>query len=335
MGASMPDIFISYRREDTSGYAGRLYDQVSAHFGTDHVFMDVAAIEPGSDFVDMIDKKVGTCDALIALIGKDWLAIRDDQNRVRLGSQGDFVSVEVAAALKRNVEVIPVLVGGAKMPLPRELPESLQLLSRRQALEISDVHFTRDVADLIGALERPAGTPTGRSRKWIKPALVISIFAVAIAIGIWTRQNSPHPRGPAEAHMAAPDSTAQANAVPSANSTKGGDNANISGNWKAVVQKENVKYEIYFTFEVVGDKLFGKAIYPTGEAGILNGTISQGRISFTTKHVPNFGEDEATITVAGKVSGDEIEVFEQDKGGYSKGVAHRVAQTSQARVLTR
>src|ERR1700680_183554 len=184
----MPDIFISYRREDTSGYAGRLYDQVSAHFGRDHVFMDVADLEPGSDFVETIEKKVGTCDALIALIGKNWLTIKDEQNQVRLSRPGDFVNVEIAAALKRNVEVIPVLVGGAKMPLERELPESLLLLSRRQALEISDVHFTRDVGDLIEALKKPAGS------KWIKPELVISISTICVlaGIGIWTWQKSPH-----------------------------------------------------------------------------------------------------------------------------------------------
>ncbi len=323
----MADIFISYRREDTSGYAGRLYDQVSAHFGRDHVFMDVAALEPGSDFVDTIEKKVGTCDALIALIGKEWLTVKDEQNQVRLGRPGDFVSVEIAAALKRNVEVIPVLVGGAKMPLQRELPESLQLLSRRQALEISDVHFTRDVGDLIEALKKPAGTATARSPKSIKPVLAASISticALAAGIGIWTWQYSPHPR----------PSASQTNAAPPASSSAIVDNANISGNWLAVVQKENVKYQIYFTFEVVGDKLFGKARYPTGEAGILNGTISQSRISFITKHVPNFADDEATITVEGKVSGDEIQVFTQDKDGYSKGVAHRVTRISEPRVLT-
>lgn len=95
-----------------------------------------------------------------------------------------------------------------------------------------------------------------------------------------------------------------------------------------------MKYEIYFTFEVVGENLLGKVIYPTGEAGILDGTIRQGRIHFTTKHVPNFAEQEATITVEGIVSGDQIEVFAQDTDGYSKGVAHRVAQTSQPKVLT-
>jgi hypothetical protein len=329
----VPDIFISYRREDTSGYAGRLYDQVSAHFGPDHVFMDVADLEPGSDFVDSIEKRVSTCDALIALIGKNWLTIKDEQNRVRLGKPGDFVSLEIAAALKRSVEVIPVLVGGAKMPLERELPESLQLLSRRQALELSDVHFTRDVGDLIEALHWPAGSRVARSPKWLKPVLVASISticAVAAGLGIWTWQKPPHPR---ERGVAPGTSVPKTDAAPPANPGKIIENVNVSGNWKAVVQKGKVKYEIYFTFQVVDDKLFGNAIYPTGEGGILNGTISQNKISFMTKHVPEFADEEATITVEGLVSGDEIQVFTQDKDGYSKGVAHRVAQVSRARVL--
>ena len=321
----MPDIFISYRREDTSGYAGRLYDQVSAHFGRDHVFMDVAAIEPGADFADTIEKKVGTCDALIALIGKNWLTIKDDQNRVRLGNPEDFVSVEIAAALKRNVEVIPVLVGGAKMPQSRDLPESLQLLSRRQALELSDGRFIRDVADLIDALKTPPGARSVVS-KWIKPALAASLCVAAVGAGLWLWPKPPHPTPLAEA----PRPTA----APPADSSKTAPPANVTGSWKAVVQKEDVKFEVYFTFEAVGDKLFGKAIYPTGEAGILNGKFDQGRISFITKHVPDFAEEEATINVEGKVSGDEIEIFMQDKDGFSKGVAHRVARTTQPKVLT-
>jgi TIR domain len=329
----VPDIFISYRREDTSGYAGRLYDQISSHFGQDHVFMDVADLEPGSDFVDTIETKVSTCDALIVLIGKNWLTITDEQDQVRLRKPGDFVSIEIAAALKRNVEVIPVLVGGGKMPLQRELPESLQPLCRRQALELSDVHFTRDVGDLMEALKRPATTQAVHSPKWRMPALAASIsvvVALAAGIGIWTRRNSPHPPGQAEASAIASASKT----VQPANSSQNTDNANISGNWRAVVQKEDVRYEMYFTFEVIGDKLFGKAIYPTGEAGILNGTIKQNRISFITKHVPDFADEEATITVEGKISSDEIQVFTQDKDGYAKGTAHRVARISKARVLT-
>ncbi len=329
----MPDIFISYRREDTSGYAGRLYDQISSHFGQDHVFMDVADLEPGTDFVETIEAKVSTCDALIVLIGKNWLTITDEQNQVRLRKAGDFVSIEIAAALNRNVEVIPVLVGGGKMPLQRDLPESLQPLCRRQALELSDAHFTRDMGDLIEALKRPVGTRLVHSSKWRKPILAASIsiiFALAAGIGIWAWRNSPHP--PRQAETSAVAGTTRP--APPANSPKNADTADISGNWRAVVQKENVRYEIYFAFEVVGDKLFGKAFYPTGEAGILNGTIRQSRISFITKHVPNFAEEETTITVEGNVSGDEIQVFTQDQNGYSKGVAHRVARLGKAKVLT-
>lgn len=278
----MPNIFISYRRDDAGGYAGRLYDQVSAHFGRENVFIDVATIQPGTDFVDVIEQRVGNCDALIALIGKNWLTSRDEQNRLRLGNADDFVSSEIAAALRRNIEVIPVLVGGAKMPLPRELPESLQLLSRRQALEISDQHFARDVLDLISALEQPA-----------------------------KMQSSPQLQGQTQAQV----------------------DTDISGNWRAVVQRKEVTYEIYFTFEVAGDKLFGSAVYPTGEGGILNGTIAPGRISFTTKHVPQFEENEALTTVEGKVSGDEIQILTQDRDGFSKGVARRVARISAPRVL--
>ena len=76
-----------------------------------------------------------------------------------------------------------------------------------------------------------------------------------------------------------------------------------------------------------------KSLYPTGEAGILNGTIDQGKLSFTTKHVPDFSDEEATITVEGRVSGDEIEIFTQDKDGYSKGRAHRVSRVSTPKVL--
>ena len=324
--AIMPDIFISYRRADTSGYAGRLYDQISAYLGKDHVFMDVTAIEPGSDFADTIEQKVATCDALIALIGKNWLTIRDEQNHVRLGTQEDFVGIEIAAALKRNVEVIPVLVGGAKMPRKQELPESLQLLSRRQALEISDVHFIRDVADLVEVLKKSSGAQAVSSSRWIKPALAGAFCLVAVAAGIWVWQSSSHPSQPKETHAVTPASPPL---------EKKAHDTNVSGNWKAVVQKDNVKYEIYFTFEVLGDKLFGKAIYPTGEAGILDGALGPGTLSFITKHVPNFADEEATIKVEGKISGDAIDVFLQDKDGYSKGVAYRVAHGGQPKVLNR
>ncbi len=324
----MPDIFISYRRDDTSGYAGRLYDQVSAHFGEEHVFMDVADIGPGSDFVTVIEQKVGTCDALIALIGKNWLTLKDDQNRPRLGNPEDFVSVEVLAALKRKVEVIPVLVGGAKMPSQRELPESLQLLSRRQALEISDARFTRDVQDLIVALEKGGGEAPLSQRGWLKPAVIATVLLIAAGIGVWLLLRGRSAREGSAAQ------TATGGAPPAAPSqkTSGG---NISGNWKAVLQKNGHSFETFFTFDVSGDKLFGKVIYPTGEAGILNGTIGNGQFSFITRHTPQFAEQEATITVDGRMVGNEIEIVLQDNDGFAKGMAQRVSDIGNPKALPR
>jgi TIR domain-containing protein len=330
----MPDVFISYRREDTSGYAGRLYDQISAHFGAGHVFMDVTTIEPGSDFVEVIEQRVGACDALIALIGKNWLTSKDEQNRVRLGRSGDFVSVEITAALKRNVEVVPLLVGGAKMPLQQELPESLQLLARHQAVEVSDAHFTRDVADLIQSLERAGNTPRFYVRKRIKSGLIAALLlslSIAAGIGVWTWQKARHEREHAEAtnhlrRLADPSSPV--------NPPKAAVDTNIGGYWRAVLQKERVEYEAYFYFDVAGGKLFGKAIYPTGEAGILNGIVNGDKISFITKHVPDFSEEEATFTIEGRISGNEIQIWMQDKDGLSKGIARRVAQLDRPRVLT-
>jgi TIR domain-containing protein len=330
----MPDVFISYRREDTSGYAGRLYDQISAHFGAGHVFMDVTTIEPGSDFVEVIEQRVGACDALIALIGKNWLTSKDEQNRVRLGRSGDFVSVEITAALKRNVEVVPLLVGGAKMPLQQELPESLQLLARHQAVEVSDAHFTRDVADLIQSLERAGNTPRFYVRKRIKSGLIAALLlslSIAAGIGVWTWQKARHERKHADAanhlrRLADPSSPV--------NPPKAAVDTNIGGYWRAVLQKERVEYEAYFYFDVAGGKLFGKAIYPTGEAGILNGIVNGDKISFITKHVPDFSEEEATFTIEGRISGNEIQIWMQDKDGLSKGIARRVAQLDRPRVLT-
>ena len=321
----MPDIFISYRRDDTSGYAGRLYDQISQHVGADHVFMDVADIGPGSDFVQVIEKQVGTCDALIALIGKNWLTATDDQNRPRIGNSGDFVSVEILAALKRNVEVIPVLVGGAKMPLQRELPESLQPLARRQAVSLSDTSFGRDVQDLIAALEKGQGHTT-LPRRSLKPALIAAaaVFVVVIAAGLWQESKS---RSDGSASKSATVPAATGESAPSANPSQASASADISGTWKAALTKNGSTFNALFTFEVSGDKLFGRVIYPTGEAGIHNGTIKNGQLSFITRHTPQFADHEATITIEGRISGDDIEIVMQDDNGFAKGVARRVAQS--------
>src|SRR5688572_3663162 len=156
----MSKIFISYRREDSGGYAGRLYDRLSQHFGKDQVFMDIDHIEPGEDFAELIDQQVGTCNTLIALIGRNWVNAADKTGAHRLDDPEDFVRLEIASALVSNVRVMPVLVGGANMPAAQQLPAQLAMLVRRHAAELSDLRFHQDVDRLIESIEKSIANPS-------------------------------------------------------------------------------------------------------------------------------------------------------------------------------
>ncbi|MET0682180.1 MAG: TIR domain-containing protein [Casimicrobiaceae bacterium] len=149
----MKGIFISYRRQDAAGYAGRLYDRLVGHFGAERVFMDVEGIEPGLDFVDAIERAVASCEVLIVIIGLGWLAT-DNARKRRLDDPKDFVRIETAAALARDIRVVPVLVDGAVMPRAEELPPDLAPLARRQAVELSHKYWDATSAELIRTLER-------------------------------------------------------------------------------------------------------------------------------------------------------------------------------------
>ena len=156
----MSGIFLNYRREDTSGYARGVVDRLRERFGTDHVFMDVDRIEPGVDFVDAIEAGLDNCDALLVLIGKQWLTASSNDGQRRLDDPGDYVRMEIATALRRKVRVIPVLVRGATMPAPEDLPEDIASITRRQALELSDVRWDYDLGRLAETLEKVTGHRT-------------------------------------------------------------------------------------------------------------------------------------------------------------------------------
>lgn len=158
-GGHNTKLFINYRREDTAPYAGRLYDRLVAHFGEDQVFMDIDQIEPGEDFVEVINSKVGVCDIAIISIGPNWLSVTDAAGQRRLDDSEDLVRLEILAALERKIRVIPVLVGGARMPRKQDLPEALAPLSRRNAVELSEIRFHADVGRLIEAIEKPPRSP--------------------------------------------------------------------------------------------------------------------------------------------------------------------------------
>jgi hypothetical protein len=150
-------LFLSYRRDDTSAYTGRLFDELVKHFEEPNVFMDIDSLVPGVDFVDTIDETLRRCDTVLVMIGRNWLRIEGRDGQRRLANTDDFVRLEIESALNLGLRVIPVLVGGAEMPESGELPQSLSPLARRHAANLSDRRWRVDVRELIEHIE--GGTP--------------------------------------------------------------------------------------------------------------------------------------------------------------------------------
>lgn len=152
-----PSVFISYRRDDSGGHVGRLYDALSAKFGSERLFVDIDHISPGQDFIQVVDDAVTRCTVLLVVMGKRWAGTGRVGKR-RIDDPGDFVRLEVAGGLRRaGLKVIPVLVAGATMLPPTELPDDIRDLARRNAMELSDTRWKEDVNRLIAELERAFG----------------------------------------------------------------------------------------------------------------------------------------------------------------------------------
>jgi hypothetical protein len=159
-------IFISYRRHDSSFFAARLKDRLEQVFPGD-VFLDVSGIEGGADFVQTLRSAVGASKAVLVVIGPAWATAGD--GRTRLGEAGDFVTEEVATALRAGIPTLPVLIGGAQMPQADELPEALRALATRNALAVSHERFDSDVGHVLAALYRPLGIePPGRIERMLE-----------------------------------------------------------------------------------------------------------------------------------------------------------------------
>ena len=154
-------IFISYRRDDAAYVTGHINDLLRKEFGDDAVFTDVDNIALGVDFRAVLDEIISQCQVLLAVIGSEWLTIRNQEGELRLQDPGDFVRIEIESALQRNIPVIPLLVAGAKMPAPEELPESLQALAFRNGIPIRPApDFSVDMARLIRNLRRHMQVPS-------------------------------------------------------------------------------------------------------------------------------------------------------------------------------
>jgi hypothetical protein len=172
-------IFVSYRRDDASAWAGRLHDALSARFGERNIFQDVAALRPGDDFTDAIETALSQSDVMLAVIGPTWLTATTSEGEARLARPDDYVRIELASALEHGMQVIPVLVGGATMPAASELPEGLEQLGLRQAVAIHDATWRQDVDGFIRSL-RGESAATGQRRRLIGVGLAgVALLALA------------------------------------------------------------------------------------------------------------------------------------------------------------
>jgi chaperonin GroEL len=148
------EVFICYRRDDSSGHAGRLLDRMLQELGPGKVFMDVVGIEPGVNFKAHIEEAIGACVVVIVLIGTDWLSAADSAGEPRLRDPRDFLRLELATALRANKRVIPALVRGARVPDSDDLPEDIRTLADLSAIELSDTRWDYDVSVLVSAIKR-------------------------------------------------------------------------------------------------------------------------------------------------------------------------------------
>jgi hypothetical protein len=300
------NIFISYRREDSSGHAGRICDRLTARFGNARVFMDLQDIAPGQNFAQSIDEMIAACDCVITIIGPRWL----EAIQRRDPDAEDFVQHEIAAALRRDITVIPVLVGGARMPLAAHLPPAMSALRYRNAFEVRDERFDDDVARLGDAINAlgvgdDSGLPSLRHRSpAARRAPLIAVAGLVAAVAAGYLMLSPAETGT----TIAPVDPAPA----------------LDGEWIAEMQKDGQpSFRIRLTFVVAGDSITGMVRYPTGDAPILDARLAGRVLTFHTSHVPQFESTPATIRYQAEVGGDEIRLTMTDDYGIGKGVARR------------
>lgn len=292
----MSGIFISYRRADSRGFAGRLADALDAAFGADKVFRDIDDIRPGEDFVSAITSRLQSVDVVLALIGPDWLEAAESGQR-RLDDPADFVRIELELALAAGKPLWPLLLGGAVMPAAEQLPESLRLLARHQAMVLSDVSWKDDVARLIAAL-RPVVAGRGRSRRlWWAAAALLGLLAGAV----WLFRSPMQPAADQQRLVA--------------------EESAFAGRWTARVRYDwGAEHEESFNLQVEAAAVHGTASFLRLPRSIENGSVSAGeRIEFTTRSESTDGSSTRTLThrYRGRLDGETIRFVLESSGGHA------------------
>lgn len=148
----MPGVFLSYRRIDSGGWAGRLRDHLALRYGEDGVWQDVEDLAVGRDYLPQILKHIKSADAVLIVIGPHWLDPAEG-GKSRLADPNDVLRTEIVQALKRKAGVIPTLVGGATMPDARALPRAVAPLVKRNGIAIVDADWARSMQLLFEKLQ--------------------------------------------------------------------------------------------------------------------------------------------------------------------------------------
>ena len=192
-------IFISYRRDDAAGEAGRLSDHLIQRFGAARVFLDIDTIQPGADFVEALEDSLKETGVMLVVIGRRWLG---DGTRRRLEDPADFVRLELERALGRSITIIPLLVQGAVMPQRSDLPASLAALSTRQAMPIDHAEFRHDadrLADRIAGILGVSSAPSAPVRRWRGAAIGAAAIGALVLVGAgvyWSTRDETAPPDP-------------------------------------------------------------------------------------------------------------------------------------------
>lgn len=297
----MPGIFISYRRDDQAGFAGRLADALEAHFGADNVFRDIEDIHPGEDFVLSIDRHLASVDVMLVLIGPAWLTLSRDGVR-RIDEPDDFVRMEIEAGLNSSRTVLPVLVGEATMPAEKDLPPAIGALARRQALTLSDAGWSSDVARLVAVLDPlfPEVGPLARRswRIWGGAALVLMVLLFVAMKGL-RPVRTPTVPNPPSAEMA----------------------QNLVGRWLAEVNYDwGAKHAERFELRLENGELRGTASYLGVPRTVEQGALKGDQLAFVTRSQEVLGDSparEVTHRYRATLKAGELHFVLESGGGHS------------------
>ena len=295
-------MFISYRRDDAAGYAGRLEEALEKRLGRGSVFRDVLDIAPGADFVEAIRQRLSGAQTVLVLIGPRWTG-GDAPGTRRIDDAQDFVRLEVQVALESRARVVPLLLPGARMPTEAELPGPLKPLARRNAFSLNDANWDADIArlaaDLGGAARRP---------RW--PLWAGGVLLAALAVGAGWRLLGGGAAAPAPLAASAP-------AVADIGEQ-------LVGRWQGSVRYAwGDRYDEQFEFKRHAGELTGSATFLRYPRAITRLRVDGRNLHFETHSVESVGDSskELTHAYAAELRGqppDEVLAFRLlTSGGHS------------------